>query len=217
VTDAKLLRFAAVLIVLAGYSFIFRTGEARIAERRDGNARIAEQLGADIRTTALRAALIDERARLRKRLRLADASSDRSTTVARFLRDAAALATSHRTAISAVTATGASAAVPATGATGVSTAAAVPGSERGSPAVSSEDPFDAIPLDMTVEGRYGDVLATVRALSADRVLATVDVTSLVRKNAAAPDATLTAALRVVLERLGPVPGQEQAGVRPRSL
>jgi hypothetical protein len=216
VTDAKLLRFAAVLIVLAGYAFVFRTGEARIAERRDGNARIAEQLGADIRTTALRAALIDERARLRKRLRLADASSDRSTTVARFLRDAAALATSHRTAISAVTASGASAAVPATGATGVSTAAA-PGSERGLPAVSSEDPFDAIPLDMTVEGRYGDVLATVRALSADRVLATVDVTSLVRKNAAAPDATLSAALRVVLERLGPVPGQEQAGVRPRSL
>jgi hypothetical protein len=45
----------------------------------------------------------------------------------------------------------------------------------------------------------------MRALSAARVLAAVDVASLARKHADGADATLTAALHVVLERLAPAP------------
>ena len=188
-TDVKLVRFIAVLVVLAGYVLLFRAGEARIGDRVAANALIAEQLRDGERTLASRAALERERARLRNGLRSADARADRSALVARFVRDAASTASAHRTAITAIAASGTQ--QPVAGA------------------------FDPIGLDVTVEGRYADVLATVRALSEGRVLATVDVTSLARKNAAAEDGVLTAALRVVLERIAPEPAAEHPDAQPR--
>jgi Tfp pilus assembly protein PilO len=219
-TDAKLVRFSAVLIVLAGYAFVFRAGEARLDARIGENARIAEQLRDGERTLASRTALNAGRTRLRDRLRSAGTAMDRSTLVARFLRDAARIASEHHAAITTITASG-----PAT----VSTSGAsvmVPGSAAGTgmqrtagaaaertPSFRADEPFEEIPLEMTVEGRYADVLATIRALPSGRILASVDVTSLARKSAASADGTLTASLRVVLERI--VPATETADAPPR--
>jgi Tfp pilus assembly protein PilO len=183
-TDAKLVRFAAVIIVLASYVFVFRTGEGRIAARLDENARIAERVRAGDRTLAARPRLEANRTRLRGRLRTVELDAGRSALVARFLHDAARIAAAHHAAIPTITATGTASAVTAA---------------PNAPA----DPLESIPLEITVEGHYGDVLATVRALSRSRVLAAVDVASLARKHADGTDATLTAALHVALERRAP--------------
>lgn len=189
-TDAKLVRLAAVAVVLAAYAFVFRTGEARIAARLDENARIVERVRAGERTLASRPRAEAERTRLRGRLRAVELDADRSALVARFVREAARIAGAHHATIPAITAV--SAAVPP--AAPVPTASA-PGNAE----------LEAIPLDVTVEGRYADVLATMRALSRSRVLAAVDVASLARKHADGADATLTAALHVVLERFARMP------------
>ena len=182
-TDAKLLRFAAVIIVFAAYVFVFRAGEARIAARLDENASIVERGRAGERTLASRAGLERRRAGLRAHLRAVDLDAARSTLVARFLRDAARIAAAHHATIAAITA----------GTTqSIATAPREPA-----------DPLETIPLEITVEGRYAEVLATMRALSGSRVLAAVDVASLARKHADGTDATLTAALHVVLERIAP--------------
>lgn len=183
-TGAKLLRFAAVVVVLAAYAVVFRAGEARIAERLDENARIVERLRAGERTLASRTRVEARRAQLRDRLRAVELDAGRSALTARFVRDAARIAAAHHVTIPAIAATGPQNAL-----------AAAPN--------DANDPFESIPLDVTVEGRYADVLATLRALSTARVLAAVDVASLARKHADGPDATLTAALHVVLERLAP--------------
>jgi hypothetical protein len=208
-TDAKLVRFAAVLTVLAGYAFVFRAGESQIDGRIAENAHIAEQLRDGERTLASRAVLLAERARLRAQLRSADVTADRSAIVARFLRHAAVIAAEHHAAITAITAGGT---VPIT--TSRTPAPSGPLAGR-SEARSVDEPFEEISLEVTVEGRYADVLATIRALPAGRVLASVDVTSLARKNAASADGTLTASLRVVLERIAPLPTLESAGAPPR--
>ncbi len=183
-TDAKLLRFAAVVVVLAAYAFVFRAGETRIADRLDENARILERLHAGERTLASSGRAEARRTQLRKRLRTVELDAGRSALVARFLRDAARIAAAHHATIPTI---------------------AAAGPQNAPTAAPSEghDLLEAIPLDVTVEGRYGDVLATMRALSASRVLAAVDVASLARKHADGPDATLTAALHVVLQRLAP--------------
>ncbi len=183
-TDAKLLRFAAVVVVLAAYAFVFRAGETRIADRLDENARILERLHAGERTLASSGRAEARRTQLRKRLRTVELDAGRSALVARFLRDAARIAAAHHATIPTI---------------------AAAGPQNAPTAAPSEghDLLEAIPLDVTVEGRYGDVLATMRALSASRVLAAVDVASLARKHADGPDATLTAALHVVLQRLVP--------------
>lgn len=199
-SDAKLVRFGAVLIVLAGYAFVFRAGEARLGDRIAENARVAEQLRDGERTLAARAALVAGRARLREQIRSAEVAADRSALVARFLRDAARIASEHHAAITTIAASG--------------PAGAIAGQTA---SVRAGDPFDEIPLEMTVEGRYADVLATIRALPAGHVLASVDVTSLARKSAATADGTLTASLRVVLERIAPAPATETAGALPRQV
>ena len=180
-TDGKLVRFAAVVVVLAAYGFVFRGGERRITDRLDENARIVERLRAGERMLAARPRLEGERTRLRSRLRAVELDAGRSVLVARFLRGAAHIAASHHAVIPTIAAAG--------------TANPV----AGAPNLPSE-PLEAIPLELTVEGRYADVLATMRALSRMRVLASVDLASLARKHADGPDATLTAALHVALQR-----------------
>ena len=114
----------------------------------------------------------------------ADLDAARSTLVARFLRDAARIAAAHHATIATITPAARKARSPLRRA-------------------NSADPLEAIPLEITVEGRYADVLATMRALSGSRVLAAVDVASLARKHADGADATLTATLHVALERIAP--------------
>ena len=201
-TDAKLVRFAAVVVVLAAYVFVFRAGEARIAERLDENARIAERVRAGERTLASRRRFEADRTGLRGELRAVQLDADRSVLVARFLRDAAGVAAAHHAAIPAITAANVS----------------VPASRGSTGSNAATEPLEVIPLEIAVEGRYADVLATIRALSRSRVLAAIDLASLARKHADGTDATLTATLHVALERLVPVdpaPPNGSADVRAR--
>ena len=194
-TDAKLVRFTAVVVVLAAYVFVFRYGEGRITGRLDENARIAERVRAGERALASRPRFEAERARLRDRLRTVQLDAGRSALVAHFLHDAARIAAAHHAAIPTIAA--------ATSATPIS-AAPIASSASGAQ-------LEAIPLDVTVEGRYADVLATMRALSRSRALAGIDVASLARKHADGRDATLTAALHVALERMAATPIAPSAG------
>jgi Tfp pilus assembly protein PilO len=177
--NARLVRFAAVLVVLIGYLVVFHAGEQRLGARIDANAVLAAQLRDANRMLASRPVLEAERTRLRERLRRVDLDGDRSSLTARFVHAAARIALTNRTTIATIAASGS------------------PG------AADAGAPFETIPLELAVEGRYVDVLATIRALSSSRVLASVDVVSLARKNADAGDATLVATLRVLLERLAP--------------
>jgi hypothetical protein len=203
-TAPRLVRFAAVLVVLAGYLLVFRAGERRIGERVEENARIVERIGAAERTLASARALEGERARLRAGLHAVELGADRSALVARFVRDAARIAAARHTTIATIAAAGTTSR-PAAGIANaaVSSVAALP---------NPADSFETIPLEVVVEGRYTDVLATVRALSRAPVLAGVEIASLTRKNADAADTALTAALHVVLQRLS---ATETAGVRTR--
>ena len=191
-TDAKLVRFAAVVVVLAGYVFVFRGGEDRITERLDENARIAGRVRAGELALASRPRFEADRTRLFARLHSVELDAGRSAQVARFLSDAARIAVAHHAAIPTITAAGVAAPVSI------------------APNATNE-PLESIPLEITVEGRYADVLATMRALSRSRVLAAVDVASLARKHADGPDATLTATLHVALERRAPAQTASPAG------
>jgi hypothetical protein len=143
-----------------------------------------------------------DRRRLRGELRAVELGAGRSALVAQFLRDAARIAAAHHAVIPSITSNGTSSPV-----------AAAPNGGN-----APVEPLESIPLEITVEGRYADVLATMRELSRARVLAAIDVASLARKHADGADATLTAALHVALERLAPpeiAPPAGPADVRAR--
>ena len=117
------------------------------------------------------------------------AAGDSTPLVARFLRDAAALAQREHAAIASIS-------VPAAS-----------GRLQG----RAEAPA-SIELSVTVEGRYAAVLAVVRALSALHVPAGIDVVSIVRSSRPGA-ATVSAVLRVAL---GPIEPAQAIDVRDRS-
>ena len=191
-TDVKLLRFASVVVVLAAYVFVFRAGEARIIARQDENARIAERVRAGERALAARGRVEALRTRLRENLRAVELEAARSALIARFLGDAARIAAAHHASIPTISAAGPQ-----------NVATATPSEPLRASDVP--EPLEMIPFEITVEGRYADVLATMRALSRSRVLTAVDVASLARKHADGPDPTLSAAPHVALHRRAPAP------------
>jgi Tfp pilus assembly protein PilO len=200
------MRFAAVVVVFAAYVFVFRGGEGHIASQLDQNERLVERVHAAEHTLAARPRIEAQRTRLRDRLRTVELDAGRSALVARFLRETARIAATYHATIATITAAAATTASP-TNATTASTTSAL-GATATTAARSNvvatagpePEPLEALPLDITVEGSYTDVLAMIRALSRTRVLAAVDVASLARKHADGEDATLTAALHVQLER-----------------
>lgn len=224
--DANAVTFAAVLVLLTGCVFVFRGDEARIGERVAADQRILAQLASAERTLHARAGLERERDGLRAHLRTVDLDGDRTAVAARFVRDAAGIAARHHTTIASISAVGqpggpvsasvtvsrsasvsSSASAQGPGTSLISAAPSPSGASRvvGVPGVAGAltDTFEAIPLDLTVEGRYADVLATIGALSADRVPTMVDVASLARKQVGSPDPTVSAQVHVTIERLAP--------------
>ena len=194
---AKLLRFTAVLTVLAGYVFVFRVGESRIGEQLTDNARSVERIAAAERTLASDTALETEHRRLQGTLVSVQLHGTRGAHVARFVREAAHLLAAHRTTIATI-------------AVNASPIAITPGTRVNGVTAGSDaavDALDSVALDVTVDGRYADVLSAIRALSRTGVPASVEIMSLARKNADASEATLTATLHVVLHRLADVRAQ----------
>ncbi|MBV8643170.1 MAG: hypothetical protein JO225_04550 [Candidatus Eremiobacteraeota bacterium] len=177
---ARLVRFTAVLIVLAGYVVVFRSGEGRIDAALAEGARLADLLGADERIRLTEPALVAERAHLMRNAAGPNLHADRARLVALFVREAADTAARHHTAIRAIVASDARQAVAAT------------------------QPFETVGLDVTAEGRYADLLDTLAALSNGPVLASVDLTAIARAGSAATTSALTASLHVVVHRLSDV-------------
>ncbi|HEX3463174.1 MAG TPA: hypothetical protein VHS78_03860 [Candidatus Elarobacter sp.] len=214
-THPKAVRFAAVLVVLAGYVLVFRSGEGRIGARLAQNAELADRLDAGRRLVANRTALERERTRLNAVLRIAGTLERPGAPVPAFLHHAASVAAAQRTTVTTVTAGGAPPRPTASNATTPSAATIPSATTTASPlataagetspsdaAGSATSAFETTAFDVVVEGRYTDVLATVRELSASsRVLASVEVASLARKSAGTDDSTLSASLRITLHRL----------------
>jgi hypothetical protein len=177
-TTAAGLWFAAVLTLIVGAFGVVILGERRIADQMATNDGLAAQLATDSAIVSSRGALLVELSGFRVRLRQLGAVGRPTPAVARFVHDAARVAQQHHTTISSI-------AAPASA-----------GTARG-----RTEPYDALPLAVTVEGRYADVLAVTRALSGLPVPAEIDLLSVVRT--ARPGAvSVAAALRVVLQRTG---------------
>jgi len=177
-----LIWLATGLVAISGYALAFCLLEGRVEERANQVARSVDQLRADGRTQAQEPQLSRERERLRAQLAGMSIAGDPARIVARFVRDGERIASRHLVKITAISA-------PAS--------APQPGA---APSITA-DPLQTIPLDVVVEGRYVNLLAAFRELSTTRVLAQVELASLARRNIDAPDATLSAALHVTLERV----------------
>jgi hypothetical protein len=169
----------AVLAALAASAVLVQACEQRIAERFDGNAQLRAAIAADVAAAAERAALSAQRNRLSRELGPVLSAQDATSRSAAFVREAAAIALGHHTRVTAVVS-----------------------AERTSAVVlrpsSADDPKRGLAYEVTLEGRYADVLATLRALSQARFPAAIEIASLTRKNPNALDATLIAAFHVNL-------------------
>ena len=181
-------------VAVAGYVVAVRIEGGRADERIAANALTAERLRAGSITLAQRPRLEAERARLRGLLRGVD-TGDATRLVAEFVRDAAHESARLHTVITAIGASN----HPAPATAPVNSATTTPAATTTTSA--NTDPIVLLPLDVTLEGRYLDVLATIRRLSRMHVVAAVEVGALARTNADSSDATLSAALRVSLAHL----------------
>ncbi len=171
--------WAAVLLLAGGTAAVFDLAERRIAAQAATNERLVAQLEADSIAVRSRGALLAELGRLRAELRRLGNDEAPVPIVARFVHDAARAAQEHHATIASIAASG-------------------------SPATPSSraEPLETIPLAVTVEGRYADVLALIRTLSNRQVPAQIDIVSIVRSDRPGTTA-VAAALRVVLQRVAP--------------
>ena len=173
--EAQAMWFAAVLVLPVAFLTLFRVDELRIDAAERHNADLVASAARDQALLAQEPALERERAALDSALHVVALDAQPTRMVALFVRDAAKVAAAHRTVVTSIAAAAPPAAMP---------------------------PFDSVGLDVSVEGRYADLLATLRDLTRMRVLATVEVTALGRKDAAT-NARLVASVHVLLSRLAP--------------
>jgi hypothetical protein len=194
----KLLWFACVLVTVAGYSLVYHPYEDAIADAAASRESVTRAIDENLALLGRREVLAGAGNKLERSLRTLDLSDDPRILVALYVRDAARIASEHHVRI---------------------TALATLATPREPVAPSAVDvptpPFARTPLDLTLEGTYGDLLATIRTLSRARVLANVDLASLELADTpqAAPMHHLDAHLHIELESL------LQMGaihVRPRS-
>lgn len=183
--DANLLWFTAVLVILTGFFFVFRLDEEGVDERLVENRRIAATIERNERRVRTREALHAERERLQTQIRGIALHGERNAIVTAFVAQLSRIAAAHHAVVASIAALDSRSASTGKAETGQS------------------DPFDAIPLELTIEGRYVDVLATVRDLSSGHIFAAVTVASLARKNTSGADATISAVVRIELQRLAP--------------
>jgi len=171
---------AALLAALAGSLVVVRIAEPRLDERRAANEHLRIAIDEAVTAAAERAATAAAVERLHHDLAPELVARDGTARTAGFVRDTARFAARHRTRVAAI--------VPAA-------RVLRPGVPASAAAALPEPAYD-----LTLEGRYVDLLATLRALAALRPPSNVDLIALTRKNPNAPDATLIASLRVNLAR-----------------
>jgi Tfp pilus assembly protein PilO len=180
--------FAAVLVLLGGYLFVFRPAESAIAARYaqldDGRRALERRSARERRIADLRA---EERA-LRARLASSGVGDDASTIVARVLHAVATTASAENCTV-----------------TGVAAVAGLPNTAAS---------FDTIPLTVSLRGTYARLIAFVRTLgrSDDAIhIALDDIGAADPRAHGAP--VLRATLRITLLRLAhPIAGEPHASI-----
>jgi hypothetical protein len=190
----RLLWSLTVVLALGGYLGVIRAGEHRIAQERALEASLAVRLDAAERRLRAQPAAARLRDALRQHVRRFALEGDESALVARFVRNAAAIAARDEVRIVAI------AADPAPRVDQPATPGAAP------------SPFAVTSLDLTLEGRYANVLRTARELSQGRVLARVALEEIARTQRDGPGPKVTARLRVQVERLA---AEEERHARAR--
>ncbi len=189
-TVASALWWCAALVLVGGTSGIVMLGERHIDDQTVMNDGLTASLAANDVTVRTRGSLLAARGRLRADLRRLEADSESAPIVARFVRDTARVAQEHHTTVASIAA-------------------------PGSPLAPKDraQAIDAIPLAVTIEGHYTDVLAVIRALSSLPVPAEIDVVSIVRTTS--PGAVgVAAVLHVALQRIEPRAATRDVGTRP---
>jgi len=171
----------AALAAFAGSLLVVGAAEHRLDDQFEANGRLRAAIDDARAAVAQRAASGAKLERLRSDLGRALWIRDATARSATFVRDAAQIALHHGTHVASIVA-----------------AARI---ERLTPqsGATAAGPRETA-YDVTLEGRYVDVLATLRAFAQLRPPAAIELTGLSRKNPNAPDPTLIAALRVSLGR-----------------
>ena len=186
--------FAGVLIALAGYLLVFAPLEGSVAGRYVEIDAARTALERSLALTRRIPALTSERETLALQLGRVHVRDRRTTTVERFLRAVAVAAAQNDVAVESITADGRQALRPAR---------------------SAQTPlFDEIPLEVTLRGRYGNVIRAVRELNGGAIAARITLASLGdadRRTGVRPQ--LNAAFHVLLLREGDDPTTNDA--RPR--
>jgi Tfp pilus assembly protein PilO len=150
--------FAAVLVVLGGYIFIFRPLEAEVADRYVQLDSSRATLERSLELARRIPALARERAELEARFARVHVRERRSAVIERFLRATANVAVRDEVAVESV-------ASDARSAYAASPFARTP-------------LFDELSLDLTLRGRYNDVIRAIRDLNGGDVAARIALASL---------------------------------------
>jgi len=202
--DSQLLWSLAVLVLFAGYFFVYRSLEDRVGTQYVATSGIVDSLRNNDAILARRPALEDLHRTLASDLRTIDLRSDRSVIVALFVRETARISVAHHVSVSAIDGVRSDNRFP------VRPMPVDPSVRTLAPAANSAPLFETTPLDVILRGSYSDLLAAIRDLSRARVLAEIEVVSIERTpGASGSGASLSARLHVNLDRLN-------APMRPRT-
>lgn len=174
--------FAALLIVLAGFALIVRPLESAIGERYADVDAARASLERSVALTRRIPALLRERDGLRAHLRRLHLADRRAAMLERFLRTVSGVARTDGIAV-------------------VRVAAAVPPPFSAVPHPAPAPLLEEVPLELTVRGRYGDLIRAARELGAGELAAHVTIASLggAERRPGAP-ALLSATFHVLLLR-----------------
>jgi hypothetical protein len=178
--DLAVLWLACAVALAAGaYATFGALGSAIDAQQRRTGA-VADTVLSNARLSAQMPQFERDEQTAQRRLRALALDADRPTTVARFLHAATRAAADARVTLDEV-------------------------DERATAqAPSAAIGFDSIPLDVTLSGKYPDLLAAIRALARAPVSMKIEVAALERNTlpaGGAVPAPLTARLHIVLQRL----------------
>lgn len=151
--------FAAVVIVLGGYIFVFRPLEGTVADRYTQLDASRAMLERSLDLAGRIPALARERAELDVQFARVHVRDRRTATIERFLRTMADVATRDGVAIESV-------------------AADVRQGTYAAARPLQAPLFDEVPLDLTLRGRYSDVIRAIRELNGGDVAARITLASL---------------------------------------
>jgi hypothetical protein len=151
--------FAAVLIVIGGYELVYRPLDSAIASRYTDLDTARTTLERSLAFARRIPVLANERTALEVQLRRVHVRDRRDATVERFLRDLAAVAVRDDVSVQSITA-----------------------DARQSPLAAvrpAQSPlFDELALDLTLRGRYGEIIRAVRELNAADVATRITLASM---------------------------------------